>query len=155
MSTVSTVTSETLERLGFKEAAGKLREQTDRKRKLAIAYENYRYVREEKIAEFNVRLKKETITGRGPYESKSLLASWSTLAFTAIEAYEEVPPTHVLEKLGEAQERKCFDSFEIASIRQVKDPILFGRIANCPDRFFIDQWDEDVRIEDILKANEG
>jgi hypothetical protein len=47
----------------------------------------------------------------------------------------------------------CFDSFEIAKIqwkREIKDPILFGRIDGCPDRFYVSQWDDDVRIEDIL-----
>ena len=36
---------------------------------------------------------------------------------------------------------------EIAQIEEVvieKDPILFGRINDCADRFYIAQWDDDV-----------
>lgn len=50
---------------------------------------------------------------------------------------------------------KCFDSFSVAHIAEVKDPILFGEIAECTDKFFIAQWDEDVKIEDILTEKEG
>jgi len=37
----------------------------------------------------------------------------------------------------------------------VPDPILLGRITGCENRYFIAQWDDDVKIEDILKENEG
>lgn len=57
-----------------------------------------------------------------------------------------------------AQKLKCFDTFEIAKIEAVeerKDPIVFGCITGCPDKFFIAQWDDDVKIEDILTESEG
>jgi len=134
-----------LERLGFKAAGAKVKELSVRKRKMANAYENYRFVRPEKIDAFNAKLMNQSRKG-GDYKC---------LTFTPVDQYSEVPPAHVLDKLEVAMERKCFDSFEVAHIINVKDPILFGRIQGCPDRFFIDQWDDDVRIEDILKPNEG
>lgn len=135
-----------LETLGFKAAADRVKKAQERKRKLAIAYEHFRFVRVEKISEFNDKLYEQTRHDNEGYKE---------LSFTSIERYENTPPEHVLVSLGEAVAMKCFDSFEVASIRRVKDPILFGRIDECSDRFFIDQWDEDVRIEDILKDNEG
>lgn len=146
----SVATAELLEKVGFRTAAGRVSLLALRKRKLAIAYEHYRYVRPEKVAEFNKRLKAKTIKGKEPYD-----AEWQTLAFQSIESYNEVPPLEVLTALAEAQDRNCFDSYEIAYIANVKDPILFARISECADRFFIAQWDDDVRIEDILAANEG
>ena len=138
-----------LERLGFKTAGAKVKELSAKQRKMAMAYECYRFVRPEKINAFNEKLRK-----------KGSASGYQTLAFTPIEQYEEVPPTHVLDKLEKAQALKCgdlqvFDTFEVAHIVNVKDPILFARIKGCPDRFFIDQWNDDVRIEDILKPNEG
>ncbi len=148
--TGSIVIASRLEKLGFKRVAQELKFMGERKRKLAVAYENYRYVRQERIDAFNAKLKKETLTGKEPYSG-----AWKALEFTTIESYPKVPPDEILALLETAQERKCFDAFEIASIREVKDPILFGRIQNCPDRFFIGQWDTDVKIEDILMPSEG
>ena len=119
---------------------------------MAIAQENFRYVKQEKINTFNKNLEEETKKENpNSYTYKSLI-------FIPIENYEEFPPVGVLDKIEEAQKMGCFDSFEIARIQDVvvlKDPIVFGRINKCPDRFFIAQWDDDVKIEDILKENEG
>ncbi len=134
-----------LEKLGFKAAGAKVKELSVKQRKMAIAYEHYRFVRPEKIDAFNAKLMNQSRKG-GDYK---------TLAFTPVESYPEVPPADVLDKMEIAMERKCFDQFEVAHIVNVKDPILFGRIKGCPDRFFIGQWDDDVKIEDILKPNEG
>ncbi len=139
-----------LARLGFKAAGAIVKEKLEQKRKLALGYEHYRVVRQEKIDAFNAKLKKETKKGREPYD-----ATWQTLEFVSIDLYRQVPPPEVLEALEVAQDRKCFDRFEVAYIRDVKDPLLFGRIHSCPDRFFIAQWDDDVKIQDILKDNEG
>jgi len=137
--------AEELASLGFTKVSSNLKTLSAKKRKLALAYEHFRFVREEKIRAFNEKLYKER-KNNGEYK---------TLSFTPIEYYEEIPPDHVLTSLLEAKKIGCFDSFEIASIRTVKDPILFGLIDDCSDRFFIDQWDEDVKIEDILMPNEG
>ena len=135
-----------LEKLGFKAASTKVKELSVKQRKMAIAYEHYRFVRPEKIQAFNAKLYKKTRDDYGSYQQ---------LAFTPVEEYQDVPPAHVLEKMEAAVERNCFDAFEVAHIINVKDPILFGRIKGCPDRFFVDQWDDDVKIEDIIKPNEG
>jgi hypothetical protein len=37
-------------------------------------------------------------------------------------------------------------------VKEVIDPIIFGKIDGCTDRFFIAQWDDDVKIEDIVGA---
>ena len=144
--------SERLEKLGFADAAARLKVLTERKRKLAIAYEHYRFVREEKITAFNRELeRKEPPTSKNGYQYKQL-------SFTPVSQYTEVPPEHVLASLEVAMERKCFDRYAVAHIvTKVKtpDPILFGMVDGCSDCFFIDQWDEDVKIEDILKDNEG
>lgn len=135
-----------LEKLGFKKAGAKVKELAILQRKMAIAYEHYRYVRPEKIDAFNKKLYDKTRDKLGQYQR---------LSFTPVENYEEVPPTHVLDAMDVALGRNCFDSFEVAHIVNVKDPILFGRITSCQDRFFIDQWLDDVKIEDILTPNEG
>lgn len=150
MQTNDPVVIDRLEKLGFKVASSKVKELSIKKRKMAIAYEHYRFVRPEKITAFNDKLMKESRRGM----------EYKTLAFTPVEQYEEVPPADVLDKLEVAQALKAgdcavFDSFEVAHIVNVKDPILFGRIKGCSDRFFIAQWDDDVKIEDILKPNEG
>ena len=65
----------------------------------------------------------------------------------------EFPPDTVLDALEKAKEDNCFDTFEVAKIswiEEIKDPILFGIIEGCSDKFFISQWDDDVKIEDLL-----
>ncbi len=77
------------------------------------------------------------------------------LRFTPVSEYEKTPPDSVLASMEAAVEKKCFDSFEVAHIERVKDPIIFGKIKGCADSFYIDQWDNDVTIEEILGPNEG
>lgn len=137
---------ERLGQLGFLRAGAVLKELKEKKRKLAVAYEHYRFVRVEKIAEFNQKLYDETRIDSEGYKY---------LSFTPIEAYEKFPPQSVLDSLQTALDRKCFDNFQVAHIERVKDPILFGYVQGCTDAFFIDQWDNDVKIEEILKSNEG
>ena len=139
-----------LERTGFKGAAEKLKRLQEKKRKLMIAYEHFRFLRQEKVDDFNQKLKEKTIK-RGAFGG----TEYQMLAFTPVERYGEVPPADVLLALEEAQNRQCFDSFEVAHIVDVKDPILFGRINECSDRFYIAQWDNDISIEELLMPNEG
>lgn len=144
-------TVERLGRLGFKKAHGIVQRLAEKKRKLAIAYEHFRFVKQEKVDDFNKKLRVKTEIRTGVMGS-----SYQQLSFTPVENYEKVPPTEVLDALEQAQDLRCFDSFEVAHIVEVKeDPILFGRINGCSDRFFISQWDQDVRIEDLLGKNEG
>jgi len=151
---MDTQTVDRLQKLGFKTAGDKVKKAAEKKRKLAIAYEHYRFVKQEKIDAFNAKLRKKT------EKRESYTTTWQTLAFTPVKDYAEVPPEEVLEKMEEAIDKNCFDVFEVAYIEtmsqtKVPDPILFGRINGCPDRFFISQWDDDVKIEDILSAKEG
>ena len=134
-----------LEAAGMVGAAKKLREGRDLKRKLAVAYEHFRFVKPDKIEAYRLRLREATRKGGG----------YKDLAFTTLEKYDKVPPGGVLMALKEAQKRECFDSFEVAHVVDIQDPIVFGRVKGCADRFFVAQWDDDVRIEDILKASEG
>jgi len=153
-------TSTRLRALGLKQAADRLDVLAPRKRKMAIAYELYRFVRPEKINEFQATLRKKTETKIDKYST-----AYKTLKIMPLEHYEDVPPDTVLVNLEKAQSLKVagesvFDSFEIAFVAnavdvKMPDPILFGRIKGCEDRFFIDQWDDDVKIDDILKPNEG
>ncbi len=144
-------TAERLAALGFKGLSEKLRIAKDRKRKLALAYELYRFVRQEHVDKFNVALKEKTKHKTPRFGG----FSWSQLSFTPIGAYEKAPPENVLASLETAIGHQIFDAFEVAHIVDVKDPILFGRIDHCPDRFFIAEWDNDVSIKDLLKDNEG
>jgi hypothetical protein len=60
--------------------------------------------------------------------------------------------------LKKAKDMGCFDYFEVAKVETVEvrpDPIIFGGIEGCDDKFFITQWDDDVSIEEILNENEG
>ena len=139
-----------LARLGFKSAATKIKTAAEKKRKLMIAYEHYRYVTAEKMAAFQQKLREESYK-----RSMSGRSQWKELAFTPLDRYTETPPATVLDSLEVAMGRKCFDKFAVAHIVKVEDPILFGYIEGCSDHFFIDQWDNDVKIQDILKDNEG
>jgi len=142
---------ERLRKLGFHKAASDLSSLMVKKRKLAIAYEHYRYVKPEKVAQFNAELLKQTVKNSNSIANME----YQRLEFVPIEHYHAVPPEDVLQKLEEAQGRKCFDSFEVAYIKNVKDPLLFGRIDGTPNRFFVAQWDNDVSITDLLEDNEG
>lgn len=134
-----------LEKLGLKNAAKKL----DGAQKLAIAYAKYGFISQDKVDRFNDKLKVETLT------QDKTARSYKRLLFTALENYHKIPPQDVLVRLESAMNDAVFDGFEIATIQWIKeviDPILFGRIDGCPDRFFVAQWDDDVRIEDIVGA---
>lgn len=75
------------------------------------------------------------------------------IRFTNLAEYGKIPPEPCLAQLERAHQRNCFDWFEVADISTVvqrPDPIIFGRINGCEDRFFITQWDTDLDINDIL-----
>lgn len=132
-----------LDKLGFKKAVSTM----DKIQRMSLAYEKYMFVSQEKINKFNDKLRIETLKE----DAKSRI--YKHLAFTPIGDYGKVPPDKVLDKLEAAQNTGIFDSFEVAYIewvKEVKDPIIFGRINGCDDRFFISQWDDDVKVEDII-----
>lgn len=135
-----------LEKLGFKRAMTKLGRGRKAFPKLKVAYARYGFIREEQIQTFQQKLEKE----------KAKVGYKKRLSFSRLENYDrDVPPEDVLEKIAAAKEVGCFDYFEIAFVEEVKkDPIVFGRIEDCKDRFFIAQWDNDVSIEAIIMASE-
>lgn len=148
-----------LKELGFETASQILAEKKIRAKKLMVAYEHYRFVTSDLIDKFNSDLKRKTykeanIDKNGTYS----YPTYDMLKFQAIRTYTEIPPANVLEDLKLAKSRNCFDEFEIAKVQSVEvrpDPIIFGRIHGCADRFFISQWDNDVKIEDILQEGQG
>lgn len=144
------VTAEELAALGFTAASDKAVQLQNLKRKCAIAYEHFRYVTPKNVEDFNKKLRDNT------YDPSDY--SYQHLSFTPVEKYPQSPPAPVLEAMRAAVNRQCFDSFEVAHIvtkKEIPDPILFGRIKGCDDRFFISQWDDDVKIEDIISEREG
>lgn len=136
-----------LEKLGFKRALDKITKGKKVFPKLKVAYARYGFIRQEQVDKFQEKLGKE----------KAAKGYYKRLSFSRLESYDrDVPPQDVLEKIDEAKKVGCFDYFEIAYVEEVKkDPIVFGRIENCRDRFFIAQWDDDVSIEQIIMASEG
>lgn len=151
------ITEQKLEKVGLTKVAKKIKELKDLKLKTIIAYEHYRFVRPENFEKFNEKLKDQTLRESG-LAGRNLYHNYDKLRFTKIEDYEKIPPEHVLTSIEEAIDKKCFDSFEVCdleSVKEYKDPIIFGCIKLCKDKFFIAQWDDDVKIEDILETNEG
>ena len=139
-----------LKELGFDTAAKKVHDSQELLAKMSTAYANFDHVTEENIQKFQEKVKKETVKDHKGY------ITYNHLAFHDIKNYQEVPPADVLTKLREAKQVGCFDYFEIAkieSVKEVKDPILFGRIKGCGDYFFIAQWMDDVTIEAIKAAS--
>lgn len=126
-----------LKDLGMDKIAEKLLRKGEGKKKLMTAVSDYKYATQDDINDFNEEMKK----------------CGKRLAIVKISDYTQLPPNSVLESLKKAQEKKCFDDFHIAYIEKVKDPILFGKINGFENLYFyIDQWGDDVKIEDIIGA---
>jgi hypothetical protein len=135
-----------LDKLGFKKALSKITKGRKVFPKLKIAYAMYGFIKQEQVNKF------QDVLGL----QKAAKGYRKQLSFRKLEDYDrDVPPQEVLEKIAAAKEVGCFDYFEIAFVEEVKkDPIVFGRIDSCSDRFFIAQWDDDVSIEQIIMASE-
>ena len=148
---------EMLKELGFTEASSDIEKKLEMKRKMTIAYENYRFVTPEIFNRFNEDLKKRTLKRTGK-AGVDMYHNYDRLQFTPVARYKQVPPAEALEAMKVAKDRGCFDSFEVAkieSVQEYKDPIIFGCINGCDDKFYIAQWDNDVKIEQILNEFEG
>lgn len=146
-----------LRELGFEAAATELEKKIELKRKMTIAYENYRFVTPEIFKRFNDDLKERTIKRTGK-KGVNEYHNYDKLVFKKVAEYKDTPPVEVLTQMKLAKDRNCFDTFEIAkieSVQEYKDPILFGVITGCDDRFFVGQWDDDVKIDQILREMEG
>jgi len=124
-----------LEKLGFKKLSKSFTGKEEIRDKMKIAYKTFPFIEQGKVDSYNKKLVKKN----------EILRSYR------IENYDDgIPDDKVLDSLEKAKELKCFDYYEVMRVEQQKDPILFGRINGCPDRFYIDQWGSDVRVEDIL-----
>ena len=132
-----------LERLGFKQATKTI----SKIERMRVAYERYMFITPQTVQKFNEKLRKETL------EEDKNARKYKQLVFSDITTTSKIPPESVLDKLEIAQREQIFDKFEVGYIdwvKEVKDPILFGRIEGCEDYFFIGQWDDDVKIEDLI-----
>lgn len=148
---------ERLAQLGFVKCAESIKRELTIREKLRLAYEHYRYLTPEKLLAFNDKLRKETEQVEGKNQWGQIV-SYKRTKQTLLKDYEKVPPDAVLDALEAAHAHGCFDRFEVMTIEShkiVPDPILFGVIDGSPDLFYIAQWDEDIKIEQILKDHEG
>lgn len=153
----TTVDENELRELGFSTAANNVSNDRVLARKLRIAFEHFRLVKPEHLARFNEELKARTLRAAGR-NTWGEITEHDTLKFTPIANYDKVPPAAALEAIRHAKGMDCFDSFEvatIASVRTVPDPIVFGIVSGCENKYFVAQWDSDVAIEDILRQGEG
>ena len=185
-----------LRELGLDKAASQVEKPLILKRKMALAYEHYRFVEPQIMENFKTALKAKTLVikevcpvckgakkvelgrlassfygfdlrGRNPNEVHSCsycretgakTQTFDTVKMTSLKGYDKVPPMDCLLDLQKAKGLGCFDNFEVAEVESVvekPDPIIFGMINGCNDKFFITQWDSDIKIEDILKEHEG
>ncbi len=73
----------------------------------------------------------------------------------AIEKYKHIPPTDVLPKIKEAQDRGLFDTITImypTAKEIVEDPLVLGKIDEEPGKwFYIAEWGDDISIDQLLK----
>lgn len=65
-------------------------------------------------------------------------------------SYKGIPPLSVLKTMKTHKARGIFDYFTIATVNEIKDPLLLGRINNHADRYFISQWGDDVSLDDLI-----
>lgn len=134
---------ERMSRLGFKNVVAK----AGRMVRMKVAYSDYLFVTPSHINDFNEKLKEETLKeDKRAYHYKKLI-------FISLDKYTAIPSITALNALESAQTRGIFDSFMVCKIdwvEEIKDPIIFGRIEGCEDFFFISQWDNDVRVEEII-----
>lgn len=142
-----------LRELGMTKAADEMKNKREMARKLRIAFEHFRVVTPDQVARFQRELqgKAERALYSGAYE-------YQALKFTPLALYPNVPPGEVLTKIKEAKALECFDAFEVLTLETVKvipDPVVFGIIAGCDNKYFVAQWDDDVKIEQILREDEG
>lgn len=156
-------TLDLMKELGMTEAVGRVEKKLEKNRKLFTAYQNYSFIPKEAVEKFNQKLREKTevIYDKQTKEIRKKVdpKKWNEivydkLTFTPLAKYGEVPPVEVLRDVKKAVEMGCFDAFEVAKVESVKeivDPIVFGKIDGCTDLFFIAQWDNDVKFEDLQK----
>lgn len=134
-----TAVEEKLQKLGMNRAMEKIKQAKEAKRKMMLAYEHYRFITPEKMQAYRDKLAGQR----------------KRLAVCDFAYYDKIPPLEVLSKIEEAIGLNCFDTISINWVTEIKDPIVFGGIRGCDDLFYIAQWDDDVKIEDILDPKDG
>lgn len=68
-----------------------------------------------------------------------------------IKDYAGIPPQKVLDRIRQVKELGVFEYFTVASVKGIKDPLVLGRFKDDNDnRYFIDQWGDDVKIEELM-----
>lgn len=88
---------------------------------------------------------------------------YEKLVLTPLNEYTEIPPMDCLLDLQKAVQMevdgaRVFDRFEVGTIKEIVeqnpkiDPVVFGIIDGCVDKFCITQWDDDVSFEQIMEA---
>lgn len=151
--------TELLKELGFEKAAGRVDKQLDLKRRLAVAYERFKVVPPEALDKFQSALRERTYIKKITDKYGSFDEEYEILTLIPLKDYPEVPPMDCLLDLKKAKEMDVFTSFEVVRVEKYKthqdltpkpDPIIFGVIDGCVDRFFITQWDDDVSFEQIM-----
>lgn len=159
------------EEAGFVKTAEVLKDKAERGRKLAIAYEHFKIVTQEQIDSFSKKLVEKTRrpldaeqarrlelqkTPHHPTRWEGATVIHDELKLVAMETYPGLPPGDVLAKVKEAKVLGCFDRFEVAEVSPVStvvklpDPIVFGLVNGCTDRFFIAEWGDDVKVSDLI-----
>lgn len=166
---------ELLKELGFETAHKEASKKLDLKRRMMLAYEHFRFVEPHIMERFQSQLKVKTLkilqacpkcknnqkhkeTCTYCRQTGAQEQTYDKLQFTPLSKYREVPPQEALLDLKRAKDMNIFDTFEVAKVESVverPDPIIFGQIEGCDDRFYIAQWDNDVKITDILNESEG
>lgn len=144
---------ELLKELGMDAAADNLQEKITLKQKLLVAYEHFKFVEPHIFERFQTELRNKT-----QRKDPDGYTRFDTIKFIGLSSYTEIPPPDCLQDLKKAKDLNIFDKFEVAKVETVEvrpDPIIFGSITGCVDKFFITQWDDDVKIEDILREGEG
>lgn len=122
----------------------------ERRRKLAIATEHFPWVTTADIDWYNDWLKDTTTTWtRDAYRHDQLVSHTA-------DSYRGIPPQDVLEKVSKANDLKCFDQvlvFDVQTVAEARyhDPIVFGSISGSDRLFFIAQWGEDVKFDDLVR----
>ena len=72
--------------------------------------------------------------------------------------YKGNPPSGILKKIIEENKKGIFDELRIVTVSKevlAKDPLLIGRINGSEQRFFIAQWGDDVKMEDLFRAKQS
>lgn len=124
-----------LKELGLNAISEKILRKKTGKDKLLKAVETYRYATQEDLNDFNKEMRS--------YSKEFIVVEMKN--------FDRLPPDDVLEELQKARKKGCFDTYHIGYIRKVKDPILFGKIDGFNGLYFyIAQWGDDVKIEDII-----